>query len=153
MLALAARPRLEAESRPINAGGTSMTIRKIATSAGALALGALVVTSWGSVPAFAGDDSATALTSHHQGGQDQKKRAGEFVRIVRDATARYKDVAVAESDGYHLHFGCVSGSDAGAMGLHYVNMELVGDGVLDPARPEIVIYEPTPSGRLKLTGA
>ena len=39
------------------------------------------------------------------------------------------------------------------MGLHYVNLPLVGDGVLDPARPEIVIYEPLPNGRLKLTGA
>ena len=32
-------------------------------------------------------------------------------------------------------FGCVSGPDDGAMGLHYVNMELVTDGVLDPRRP------------------
>jgi hypothetical protein len=34
-----------------------------------------------------------------------------------------------------------------------VNGALVGDGELDPVRPEIVIYEPTPDGRLKLIGA
>jgi hypothetical protein len=39
------------------------------------------------------------------------------------------------------------------MGLHYVNLSLVGDGVLDPAKPEIVIYEPLPNGGRKLIGA
>ena len=48
--------------------------------------------------------------------------------------------------GYTLMFGCVSGPDFGAMGLHFVNMNLVGDPSLDPRRPEIVIYEPTPGG-------
>ena len=62
-------------------------------------------------------------------------------------------MAVAQSEGYALMFGCVSGPDTGAMGLHYVNLALVGDGELDVARPEIVIYEPLPNGRLRLTGA
>ena len=39
------------------------------------------------------------------------------------------------------------------MGLHYVNLPLVFDGELDPAHPEIVLYEPLPSGRLRITGA
>jgi len=60
---------------------------------------------------------------------------------------------MAEAEGYALQFGCVSGSDVGAMGLHFVNGSLVGDDVLDPARPEIVIYEPTSNGRLRLIGA
>jgi hypothetical protein len=62
-------------------------------------------------------------------------------------------VSAAEAEGYMLHFGCVTGPDAGAMGLHFVNMALVGDGELDPTRPEIVIYEPLPDGRLRLIGA
>jgi hypothetical protein len=68
---------------------------------------------------------------------------------VRDATERFKDVAIAEQEGYSLMFGCVSGPDSGAMGLHYVNLPLVLDGVLDAAKPEIIIYEPLPNGRLK----
>ena len=28
---------------------------------------------------------------------------------------------MAEAEGYVLQFGCVSGSDSGAMGLHYIN--------------------------------
>ena len=59
-----------------------------------------------------------------------------FLDAVRAATERFRDVAVAEAEGYTLMFGCVSGPDWGAMGLHYVNLALVGDGVLDPARPE-----------------
>ena len=50
-------------------------------------------------------------------------------------------------------FGCVTGPDSGAMGLHYVNLAKVGDGELDPTQPEIVIYEPMPNGRLRLIGA
>src|SRR5688572_24862250 len=34
-----------------------------------------------------------------------------------------------------------------------MNLALVGDGELDPARPEIVIYEPLPDGRVRLIGA
>ena len=75
------------------------------------------------------------------------------MKVVRESTARFRDVSVAEAEEYHLLFGCVSGDDAGAMGLHYANMSLVFDDELDPTRPEIVIYEPLPDGRLRLVGA
>ena len=92
----------------------------------------------------------------HEGrGDDErnKKQVNALVKVVREATAKYRDVTVAEADGYALQFGCVTGGDVGAMGLHYVNGPLVMDGVLDPTRPEIVIYEPTPGGGRKLIGA
>ena len=60
---------------------------------------------------------------------------------------------MAEREGYALQFGCVSGSDSGAMGLHYVNGALVNSGVLDATRPQIIIYEPMPGGGLRLIGA
>jgi hypothetical protein len=84
---------------------------------------------------------------------EQKGKANELIRTVRESTERFKDVAVAEAEGYALQFGCVSGSDSGAMGLHYVNGVLVNRGELDPTHPQIVIYEPTPNGHLKLIGA
>ena len=90
---------------------------------------------------------------HNHGSSNGKGDANALVQAVRDATARFKDVEVAENEEYHLLFGCVSGPDVGAMGLHYVNLPLVMDGELDPAHPEIILYEPTPSGRLKITGA
>jgi hypothetical protein len=83
----------------------------------------------------------------------QNTQANELVAVVRQSTERFKDVAVAEAEGYALQFGCVSGPDSGAMGLHYVNGALVMDGELDAARPEIVIYEPMANGRVRLIGA
>ena len=95
----------------------------------------------------------SSLGAQHDAGVNHGGPTGGFVKVVRDATERFKDVAVAEAEGYALMFGCVSGPDSGAMGLHYVNLPLVADNVLDPTRPEIVIYEPLPNGGLKLIGA
>ena len=78
---------------------------------------------------------------------------GALLQAVRNSTEQYKDVSTAEADGYSLLFGCVTGPDSGAMGLHYVNLALVGAGDVDASKPQIVIYEPTPDGHLKLIGA
>jgi hypothetical protein len=83
----------------------------------------------------------------------QQVKANDLVKIVRESTARLKDVSVAEAEGYALQFGCVSGDSSGAMGMHYVNGDLVGKGVIDATKPQIVIYEPLPSGKLHLIGA
>jgi len=106
---------------------------------------------------LAGGGGANLALGHdvHNGNQDSRGRdhSGELVRAVRESTRRFRNVDQAKAEGYLLMFGCVSGPDDGAMGLHYVNLSLVGDGVLDPARPEIVIYEPTPNGGRRLIGA
>jgi len=94
-------------------------------------------------------DSQAARIAPHQHGSS----IDALVKIVRESTERFRDVKVAEAEGYQLLFGCVSGPDFGAMGLHYVNLALVADGELDPTRPEIVIYEPGPNGRRRLIGA
>jgi len=94
-----------------------------------------------------------AQRDHAHEAAPQKADASALVAVVRAATERFKDVAVAEAEGYTLQFGCVSGPDFGAMGMHFVNGPLVGDGELDPTRPEIVIYEPQPNGKLRLIGA
>jgi hypothetical protein len=77
----------------------------------------------------------------------------QLVRTVLDATQRFQNVSKAIEEGYVLTFGCVSGGDYGAMGLHYVNFPLVADGEIDATRPEIVLYEPLRNGRVKITGA
>jgi hypothetical protein len=90
---------------------------------------------------------------HSHTADAQSQQQGALIKAVQDATARYQNVRAAENDGYHLEFGCVSGSDSGAMGLHYVNDALVANGVVDVSRPQIVLYEAQPNGSLKLTGA
>src|SRR6202040_794423 len=65
-----------------------------------------------------------------------------LVRDVREATRQFLDVNNAGTAGYGPAFGCVSGPDHGAMGIHYVNGTLVVDGLIDVAHPEALIYEP-----------
>ena len=103
---------------------------------------------------------ASAQNSHsHMNPQEvrltpeKKKEQNALINIVRESTDRFHDMAQAEAEGYALQFGCVSGDSSGAMGLHFVNGALVNSGVIDPSRPQIVIYEPTENGKLKLIGA
>ena len=103
---------------------------------------------------LAQEDHTHMITS--KGGNQNSEENNEtnrLIKVVREATERFQDVSAAEAAGYYLQFGCVSGSDSGAMGMHFVNSALVMDGVLDATRPEIVIYEPLPNGRLRLIGA
>jgi hypothetical protein len=92
-----------------------------------------------------------AMPRTHDGGADEV--SSDLVRVMRAATARFLQRRGSEAEDYHLLFGCVSGGDFGAMGMHFVNMSLVGDGEIDATHPEIVIYEPQPNGRLRLIGA
>lgn len=130
-----------------------MNTRLFAKGFGLSVVTALALIGARTVPALADDGWTSAFQAAHHGAATDRETAGALVAAVRDATERFKDVSAAEAEGYHLLFGCVTGPDSGAMGLHFVNMELVGDGELDPARPEIVIYEPMPNGELKLIGA
>ena len=107
----------------------------------------------GAGPACVAAQDMHAHMAQQQPAATQTPNVETLIKIVRDATERFKDVAVAKAEGYALQFGCVSGSDSGAMGMHYVNGDLVNSGVIDATRPQIVIYEPMPNGTLKLIGA
>jgi hypothetical protein len=71
-------------------------------------------------------------------------------------TEAFADPAAAEEAGYGLppegplHECIASFDDTGAMGLHYINGDLVGDTVLDAAAPEALVYEPRADGTLEL---
>lgn len=97
------------------------------------------------------DHAAGAVAQPHKPTREESAVVG----AVRDATARFKNVTSIDGpgEGYALNFGCVSGGDFGAMGLHYVNMTLVGDGEIKVNEPEIILFEPTPGGGIRITGA
>jgi hypothetical protein len=98
-------------------------------------------------------DGHSHLATQPQSTEQKKAAAGALIQIVRQSTERFKDVRVAEAEGYALIFGCVTGPDSGAMGLHYLNGNILSTNELDPTKPQIVIYEPQPDGTLKLIGA
>ena len=74
-----------------------------------------------------------------------------LVQEVIRGTRQFRDVTQAEAQGWMSAGSCVSGREAGAMGIHYVNNGLVGEGQLDPRRPEALIYEPK-HGKRRLVG-
>lgn len=47
---------------------------------------------------------------------------------------------------------CVSSPNAGAMGVHFAMPSRIGDGILDPEQPEMLIYEPQVGGGWRLVG-
>jgi len=116
-------------------------------------MSALVLMNVGAPIAQAQDGHSHTPKQQYQMTASQLTNANALIRVVRDATDRFRNVAVAEAEGYALQFGCVSGGDTGAMGLHYVNGNIVKSGVLDATRPQIVIYEASPTGELQLIGA
>jgi hypothetical protein len=67
---------------------------------------------------------------------------------VRAANDRFRDVAVAVSEGY-APIPCASGVEGGAMGVHYVNPTLIGDSV-DIKHPQAIMYEPKADGKMEL---
>ena len=79
-------------------------------------------------------------------------KTNTLVAAVRQATSPYQDVAAAQAAGYAPMLGCVSGPQAGAMGEHYMNPALIGDGKLDPSKPEALLYEPQADGTSKFLG-
>jgi hypothetical protein len=74
-----------------------------------------------------------------------------LVQKVRKATAKYRDINVAMSEGYAPGTPCVSGPNSGAMGVHFINGALLGKEI-DAETPEALIYEPLPNGKMRLVG-
>ena len=74
----------------------------------------------------------------------------KLVQIVRDATRGFANDPNNAPTGYGPVFGCISGPDHGAMGIHYVNLGLVGDGKIIESMPEALVYEPLGHNRFQL---
>ena len=90
---------------------------------------------------------------------------GKTLAQIRQSTARYQNAELALADGYVPASPCVfatdeDGNEVAAMGYHYVNFGLIegampddsSSTVIDASAPEILLYEPTKNGRLRLVG-
>ena len=84
----------------------------------------------------------TSGTELEHGANAHPHIPARLVQIVRDATRQFLNVNAATAAGYGPFLGCVTGPDHGAMGIHYVNLAVYGDGEIDGAHPEALIYEP-----------
>jgi hypothetical protein len=91
----------------------------------------------------AANDSENGPSSHHAA-------PATLVQLVRAATMHFINVNAATAAGYAPFLGCISGSDHGAMGIHYVNGTLL-NGEIEVSRPQALIYEPS-NGKMQLVG-
>jgi hypothetical protein len=78
----------------------------------------------------------------------------EDLSTARAATAGFHQIESATSAGYgefrdRNDIACIA-SSAGVMGIHYVKGPLVGDGTVNAATPEALVYQPQPNGKLRL---
>jgi len=101
-------------------------------------------------PILAADNTAPNDAEQAHSGHGHAIPA-KLVETVRNATQQFIDVNAATAANYQPLFGCVSGPDHGAMGVHYINSVLVGDGLIDATKPEALIYEPSAEG-MRLVG-
>lgn len=99
---------------------------------------------------YAADDT-TAKDNEDMHAHHEHTVPSKLVELVRDATRQFIDVNAATAANYKPFLGCVSGPDHGAMGIHYVNGDFVGDGEIEVSKPEALIYEPM-GDALRLVG-
>jgi hypothetical protein len=102
-----------------------------------------------SVAKYAWVVTVVSIASIASGVVAQQQRGVSLVDKVRGANDRFKDVSAAVAEGYAA-IPCASGIDGGAMGVHYVNPNYLKDAVPDVKRPQAVMYEPMPDGKMAL---
>ncbi|NIU75283.1 MAG: hypothetical protein GWN71_17385 [Gammaproteobacteria bacterium] len=73
---------------------------------------------------------------------------------LRRATAKYHRIEVALDDGFFAPDGeCVEVEGLGGMGVHYVHPDNLNDALVDPEKPDALLYEPQKNGHMRLVGA
>jgi len=78
--------------------------------------------------------------------------ATPLIDQVRHATEQYLEISTAIAQNFVQATPCVSGPDAGAMGVHFIQMDRITKLVLDATQPQALIYEPAADGAMRLVG-
>jgi hypothetical protein len=94
--------------------------------------------------------AGAAPSPAHPGHDHAAAPAADDLRRARMATRAFRDVDAARAAGYAAVGPCADDPKYGGMGIHYGNPELIADGRLDVTKPEILVYQPTRRGRLRL---
>ncbi len=114
------------------------------------------------------DEHATAAAEHEMAGMVSNEdlhmrltplrpvapgdsaRAAEVLAVMRRELARYRDVRVAQGDGFRQF---IPAGDAPVQHFTKLRWALQARNGLDPARPTSLLYERAPDGTLALVGA
>ena len=97
---------------------------------------------------------ASLAPSRLPAGSALSKVDGEaaLITTVQRATARYHNLDAAIADGFVFLHDCETRPEEGPAGTVYVHLGRLLDGVIDPASPDALLYEPRRNGRPKLVG-
>lgn len=98
---------------------------------------------------LAAGTAAAHQPKHHSGSKVSAKVAHQL-HAAKRATAKFRDVHVAENAGYEAASPCVAEPGLGGMGFHYAIAALEGDAKVDLRKPEVLVYAPTHKGGLRL---
>ena len=110
--------------------------------AGALGITAAATT----VPAQAhGEDPGQPVAS--------RSITPQQLQLIHQATKKFKTTGAAEAAGFVGTDVCTELPGVGGMGYHYVNYANVLDGVVDPAKPDVLVFVPTANGGRALGAA
>jgi hypothetical protein len=96
--------------------------------------------------------AVAAMTGDIAYSQPPHRNPQTLTDTVRHATARFRDINVALAEGWMPATPCVSGPDAGAMGVHFAQPSRRADGTVLPDAPQFLIYEPMTDGTMRLVG-
>ena len=98
-------------------------------------------------------------SDHAQHSRHSDEDFSPLIDKVKRATAQFKDIKFARNHHWIQATPCVSGPDAGAMGVHFTldangdgMPDFLGTGVLNADAPQFLIYEPEPGGLFRLVG-
>jgi hypothetical protein len=97
--------------------------------------------------------SGTTAVTGTESQLDAAFPVGMELAAVRRATNRFHDISEAYAAGYTTELEpCVAIPGGPAMGVHARNDALMSDQIVDPLRPELLLYEPTPTSGFRLVG-
>ncbi len=80
------------------------------------------------------------------------KECRKALASARSATAKYHDVNRALEDGFINTQECVEVPGLGAMGIHFVRPDRIGNTTLNVREPEVLLYLPDEDGEFRLVG-
>jgi hypothetical protein len=101
------------------------------------------------------DVAEAAVRTDVRGHEHHAARVGgadaDVLAAMRAGTARYQRFEEAVADGFVPLSECVA-APWGGMGYHYGRPDRLMDDVVDASAPEVLLYEPTKNGRMRLVG-
>lgn len=106
-------------------------------------------------PTLTARAGSAAHTGHTASGAKLDAAGHRWIARLRQLTVKYRDFDVATGPGgdYPVEVTpCSELPGTGGQGYHFGNGDLILDGVVTELAPELLMYEPTKNGRMRLIG-